>query len=574
MTSRERGYFEISVPSAQPGDRYGFTLKTRHGQSIQLPDPASRSQPDGVHGLSEIVDSRFDWTEGEWKGLALEELVIYELHVGAFSARGDFQGVRERLRHIRDLGANAVEIMPVAQFPGRRNWGYDGVGLFAVQNSYGGPQALKSLVDDCHALGLAVILDVVYNHLGPEGNYLAQFGPYFQDKYKTPWGEALNYDGEWSDEVRRYFLENARQWLEEFHFDGLRLDAVHAIFDSSAKPFLEDLSELKAGLEDVTGRKLHLIAESDANDSRLLRARSEGGIGMDAQWSDDLHHCIHALLTGESRGYYADYGKVSQLAGAFAHGVIFEGIYSEVRHRSHGRPYEGIDRNRLVVCSQNHDQVGNRMMGERLLCLVGQRKQRLAAACVFLSPYLPLIFMGEEFGETAPFLYFVDHTDPELLEAVRRGRKAEFSGFDWQGEPPDPANADTFERSRLSWRLSTSADGKNLIATYRRLAELSRWIRRHRIFESPEVEADGSVVKVRGLVQQDGSSSGRPLELQVFLSFSSETRQVWMDASNGPLEIVFDSWEDDGLSENPETIGEGRAEIALRPFQALALRRS
>ncbi|RYZ67410.1 MAG: malto-oligosyltrehalose trehalohydrolase, partial [Proteobacteria bacterium] len=415
MDRDELGYFKVLVPDAAAGDRYKFRLNKKES----YPDPASRFQPNGPHEDSEVVDSKFEWTDQAWRGQDLKEIVIYELHVGTFSEAGTFKGIAEKIPHLKEMGLNAIEIMPIAQFAGKRNWGYDGVGLFAAHNTYGGTEnpvtALKSLINECHANGISVFLDVVYNHIGPEGNYLPKFGPYFQSKYKTPWGDALNFDGDWSDEVRHFFLQNARQWLEEFHFDGLRLDAVHAIFDTSARPFLEDLTRLKKEIEAQRKIPLHLIAESEANDSRILMPYEEGGLALDGQWADDLHHVVHTLTTGEHDGYYSDYGKLEQLATVFQDGVVFHGEFSEARHRSHGRRYDKIERTRLVVCSQNHDQIGNRMKGERLLTLTNFEKQKLAAACALLSPGLPLLFMGEEFAETAPFLYFIDHTDKDLL---------------------------------------------------------------------------------------------------------------------------------------------------------------
>lgn len=555
----DRGYFETSTPDLKEGDRYFVQIDGK----TKVPDPASRYQPEGPHGPSEIVGRDYKWSDSNWKGVPFREWVIYELHVGTFTPEGTFDAVAKKLEYLKSTGVNVIEIMPVAQFAGRRNWGYDGVGLFATQNSYGGPVALKRLVDECHRHGLAVILDVVYNHMGPEGNYLSLFGPYFQNKYKTPWGEALNYDGEWSDEVRRYFLENARQWLEEFHFDGLRLDAVHAIFDTSARPFLEDLSRMKTELEAKTGRPLRLIAESDANDSRILRAPSEGGLGMDGQWADDLHHNVHALITGEKHGYYSDYGSVEQLAKIYQNGVIFRGEYSEFRHRSYGRPYSEIERSRLVVCSQNHDQIGNRGFGERLITLTDANKARLAAACVLLSPGLPLLYMGEEYGEMNPFLYFIDHTDKDLVEAVRKGRREEFSFFHGDTEVPDPASEDTFNQSKLNWALAESANGKAMRDYYRRLIELSKWIRREGLFEKGHVEtqvlANGRVLTVRG--------KNASHEIQAFFSFSSEVEKVPAWGSGSKLEIALNSAEDKVFPAGKDGAGSSSFEntIELKP---------
>jgi maltooligosyltrehalose trehalohydrolase len=358
------------------------------------------------------------------------------------------------------LGITAIELMPVAQFPGERNWGYDGVFPFAVQNSYGGPQGLKRFVDACHARGLAVILDVVYNHLGPEGNYLRDFGPYFSDVYRTPWGAPINFDGPYSDEVRRYFIENALYWVTECHIDALRLDAVHAILDFSARPFLQELAVAVRRCADGLGRRIHLIAESALNDTRLIRAPDLGGLGLDAQWSDDLHHSLHAVLTGERSGYYCDFGEFEQLLKALREGFVYDGQYSKYRKRRHGGSSRTIPSHRLVVFAQNHDQVGNRMHGDRLSRLVPFEALKLAAGVIMLSPNLPLLFMGEEYGETAPFPYFVSHSDPALIDAVRRGRRAEFASFGWEGNPPDPQAEETFRSAKLRPDLRL-ADGRH-----------------------------------------------------------------------------------------------------------------
>ncbi|MGH2689592.1 MAG: malto-oligosyltrehalose trehalohydrolase, partial [Actinomycetota bacterium] len=422
----DEGWFRGVVDDVRPGDRYLLRLDG----GVERPDPASRYQPEGPHGPSEVVDpSAFEWTDEAWRPPAFEDMVVYEVHPGTFSPEGTFAGIAARLDHLVDLGVNALEIMPVAQFPGERNWGYDGVGLYAVQNSYGGPDGLRALVDACHARGVAVVLDVVYNHLGPEGNYLDEFGPYFTDRYSTPWGRAVNYDGPYSDEVRVFFLENARYWFLDFHVDGLRLDAIHGIFDASAHPFLQELAAETTGLEEEMGRQFPLIAESDLNDVRIIRPRERGGYGLDAQWSDDFHHSVHALLTGERNGYYQDYGTPDHLVRALNHGFVYSGQRSVYRKRRHGNEPDDIEPSQLVVSIQNHDQVGNRMMGERLTGLVGFERLKLAAGLLLLSPSVPLLFMGEEYGETAPFLYFVSHTDAELSELVRKGRTEEFKSF-------------------------------------------------------------------------------------------------------------------------------------------------
>jgi maltooligosyltrehalose trehalohydrolase len=468
------GYHEAVVSDVRPGARYRFRLDGKD----ELPDPASRFQPEGVHGPSQVVDPDFDWTDGEYRRPTLRDYAIYEIHVGAFTSEGTFDAIVPRLPELRELGVTAVELMPLGQFPGERNWGYDGVFPFAVQASYGGPEGLKRLVNACHASGMAVILDVIENHLGPEGNVLDRYGPYFTDRYRTPWGEAPNFDGPDSDEVRRYFIENALYWVDEFHVDALRLDAVHAIIDVSPRPFLE---ELAATVRERASRPAFLVPESADNDARLVRSRELSGFGFDALWNDDFHHALRTLITGERKGYYRDYGELRQLAKASREGFVYTGEYSPFRRRRHGTPSSDLSPERFVVFSQNHDQVGNRMLGERLTALVDFERLKLAAAAVILSPYLPLLFMGEEYGESAPFPYFVSHGDPELIESVRSGRKEEFASFDWGGEPPDwggeppdPQAEATFLSAKLDWKLRGKEPHRSLLDLYRELLRLRR----------------------------------------------------------------------------------------------------
>lgn len=464
------GYWELFVPGARPGTRYKYELN-----GDERPDPASCSQPEGVHGPSEVVDhSAFRWTDSAWRGLALRDLVIYELHPGTFTPQRGFAGVEEKIPYLKDLGVNAVELMPVAQFPGARNWGYDGAYLYAPHSAYGGVDGLKRLVDACHRAGLAVILDVVYNHLGPEGNYLGCYGPYFTDRYHTPWGQAVNYDGPDSLPVREFFLNNALYWLREFHIDALRLDAVHGIFDFGAKHLLADMQERVEALSSETGRALHLIAESDLNDPRLITAASKGGYGLAGQWSDDFHHSLHTLLTGEKHGYYEDFSGIAHLAKAMRDSFVYDWQYSPHRRRMFGASASHVDPGKFVVCSQNHDQVGNRLGGERLAALVGERRQKLAAGAVLLSPYVPMLFMGEEYAETNPFQYFVSHGDPGLVAAVREGRKREFVAFGWKTEPPDPQGEDTFAASSLDWDKLSRGSHSGMLDFYRRLIALRR----------------------------------------------------------------------------------------------------
>jgi maltooligosyltrehalose trehalohydrolase len=465
------GYHCVVVTDVEPGAKYLYRL----GDSHERPDPASRRQPDGVHGPSELVDLHdFEWTDRDWKGIPLKDSVFYELHVGTFSREGTFAGVLASLDQVAAVGVTTVEIMPIAQFPGNRNWGYDGVYPFAVQNSYGTPQDLQRLVNAAHSRGLAVALDVVYNHLGPEGNYLREYGPYFTDRYKTPWGAALNFDGPDSDEVRRFFIENAVFWVENFHIDALRLDAIHGIFDASAIPFLADLSKEVDALAARVGRTISLVAESDLNDARVLRSRCDGGFGMPSQWSDDFHHSVHTLLTGEKSGYYEDFGEVRHLAGTLKQGWYYAGQYSRHRRRRHGNRPPPFKSTNYVVCTQNHDQVGNRALGERLSSLVNFESLKLAAGANLLSPFVPLLFMGEEYGETAPFLYFTSHGDANLAEAVRRGRAEEFQAFRWKGEIPDPQAEAIFARSRLNLDLSREEPHRTLMRFYQMLLRFRR----------------------------------------------------------------------------------------------------
>ncbi|MEX2598227.1 MAG: malto-oligosyltrehalose trehalohydrolase [Dehalococcoidia bacterium] len=464
------GYHSAVLEGIAPGQEYYFVLdgaKTR-------PDPASRWQPHGVHGPSAVDDPSFPWTGDSWRNPPLEDYVIYELHVGAFTPEGTFDAVIPYLEYLRDLGVTAVELMPVAQFPGGRNWGYDGVLPYAAQDTYGGPDGFRRLVDACHQYGLAVVLDVVYNHLGPEGNYLADFGPYFTDRYLTPWGQALNFDGPESDHVRDYFIQNAIYWTRDCHVDALRLDAVHAILDHAAVPFVEELSARVQEAAVQAGRDVYLIAESSDNDARLITERSRNGYGMDAQWSDDFHHIVHTLITGEKAGYYQDFGGLDQLAKAYTEGFIYSGEYSPYRRRRHGSPSGHLPAECFVVCIQNHDQVGNRLLGERLMALAPFEAQRLAAAVLLLAPNVPLLFMGEEYGETAPFQYFISHTDEALIDAVRNGRREEFADFGWADDPPDPQAMETFEVCVLDHALRNVGRHAEMLAFYKKLLGLRK----------------------------------------------------------------------------------------------------
>jgi len=462
------GYFEVVAEGLEEGTRYVYVLP----DGREFPDPASRWQPDGVHGSSALVDHRaFAWKDNGWQGVPLEDYILYELHVGTFTLEGTFDAATEKISYLKDLGITAVELMPVAQFPGSRNWGYDGTYPYAVQQSYGGTGGLKCFVDSCHAQGMTVVLDVVYNHLGPEGNYSGMYGPYLTGRYQTPWGMAVNFDGPHSDDVRRFFIENALYWFEEFHIDALRIDAVHGIIDMSATQFLRELAQ-EVGNRIM--RRVYLIPESDLNDVRLVDSPERGGHGLDAQWLDDYHHALHTLLTGELTGYYADFGSVEHMAKALREGFVYSGQRSDFRQRRHGNSSAHIDPWRFVVFAQNHDQVGNRMSGDRLATTLGPAQLQLTAAMTVLTPYLPMIFMGEEYAEDAPFLYFVSHSDEGLTEAVRKGRKEEFSAFVWKGEPPDPQDEGTFESSKLDHGLRQLGQHKEMYEFYKKLIALRK----------------------------------------------------------------------------------------------------
>ncbi|MCO6456616.1 MAG: malto-oligosyltrehalose trehalohydrolase [Pirellulaceae bacterium] len=559
-----RGYYEQQVDDVPPGTRYFYRLDGK----TDRPDPASHWQPAGVHQASAVLDPAFPWTDQHWSGLALHEYITYELHIGTFTPQGTFEAAIQWLDELVELGITAIEIMPVAQFPGDRNWGYDGVHPFATQNSYGGPPGLKRLVDACHARGLAVVLDVVYNHLGPEGNYLGEFGPYFTERYRTPWGQALNYDGRGSDEVRRFFIENALYWIEQFHIDALRLDAVHAIFDYSAFPFLAELAEAVRLEGERLGRRVHTIAESSLNAPWLVEPREAGGWGIDAQWVDDLHHSLRTALVGQQSGYYEDFQGVTDLAKAYRDGFVQDGRYSAYRGRRHGAPARHVAPARFVVCAQNHDQVGNRMLGERLPELVNFEQLKLAAAAVILSPYQPLLFMGEEYAEPAPFQYFISHLDPELVAAVRRGRREEFARFRWQQEPPDPQAEETFQRSKLNHALRREGRHGTLRAFYRELIRLRRG-------ESALATCE------RGRLRVDELDPGRALgllrsslesDVYVVLNFDSEPVETVLPLPAGPWTRKLDSADPrwlGGGSELPEVIRSiGRVACRLAPQSA------
>jgi len=514
----DRGYFIGEIPGVRAGARYRLVVDGKQDR----PDPSSRSQPNGVHGASQVVSSAFEWCDPTWKGIALEDYILYELHVGTFTPAGTFDAAIERLPYLKELGITAIELMPVAQFPGSRNWGYDGTFPFAPQHSYGGPQGLRRLVDACHAHGLAVVLDVVYNHLGPEGNYFWGLAPYFTNRYCTPWGQALNYDDSHNQEVRRLFLENAVYWIEEFHIDALRLDAVHMIFDQSADPFLRQLTDAVHDAGRRAARRVYVFPESDLNEARLIRPWSDGGLGMDSAWSDDLHHALHTVLTREKHGYYADFGRMADLTKALAKGFVYDGQFSEFRQRPHGNMAEDLSGTAFTVCAQNHDQIGNRMLGERLSSLVSFEQQQLAAAMILLSPYLPLLFMGEEYRETAPFLFFIHHADSSLIESVRKGRRAEFASFKWKGEPVDPQGEDAFNRSRLQWHTVEHSPQREMRLYYQELIRLRKTVPAFKRLDRGNLRVE-SDEDLRTLTMHRGTGNDR---IVAFFNFSDRAQRM------------------------------------------------
>lgn len=470
------GYWQIEVENVEPNEQYTYRLDQNHNR----PDPASHWQPQDVHQPSAIVDHTWNWDDQNWHGIPLEKLVIYELHVGTFTREGTFVAIINRLPVLKDLGINALELMPIAQFPGKRNWGYDGVYPFAVQNSYGGHLALKKLVSACHKMGIAVLLDVVYNHLGPEGNYLWDYGPYFTPLYKTPWGEAINFDCAESDGVRHYFYQNVWHWLSRYHIDGLRLDAVNAILDRSPHKFLAELATFAQIWAQQAGRYFHIIAETSQNNPCLIRPQELGGMGLSATWSDDFHHSLHVFFTGEMQDYYQDFHEPqTKLAKAIRCGFSYTGEYSLYRKRRHGKLALDCKTSQFVIFSQNHDQIGNRAFGERLSQLMKEHtwdKQKLISAILLLSPQTPLLFMGEEYGETSPFYYFISHLDQKLIDAVRQGRAEQFKHFN-QNNLSDPYDTKTFEASKLHWDDREQGNHAILWRWYQKLLELRRTLK-------------------------------------------------------------------------------------------------
>lgn len=472
MQPDEWGYFRLEVDAVKPGTRYFFRLDDNHND---YPDPASHCQPEDVHGPSEVIDqAAFQWNDQNWRGLPFHDLIFYQLHIGTFTPDGTFEAVIPRLDDLAKLGVNALQLLPISQFPGPRNWGYDGVFPYSVQHSYGGPDGLKKLVDACHARGIAVFLDMVYNHLGPEGNYVSEFGPYYTDQYHTPWGDAINFDREWSDGVRDYFSNNALFWFEQYHIDGLRFDAIHEIFDRGAISIWELILNKVRYLEQRLGRALYLVAETDLNSPRVVKPPELGGMGFDAQWLDDFHHAFQVIINKDARDKYADFGRMEQLAKAYTDGFVASGDYLAFRKRKFGTSSAGISGDRFVVFNLNHDQIGNQSGLERLSLQVDYGRQKVAAAAILLSPYVPMLFMGEEYADESPFYYFVSHSDQKLIKTIQEGRKEEFAEFMGNAELPDPADEATFNQSKIQWQTRRKGKHRTMLNWHQTLIELRR----------------------------------------------------------------------------------------------------
>lgn len=575
MQRDDFGYYQVLTEVA-PGQKYMYRLDD--GQ--EFPDPVSRFQPEGVFGPSQVVDNHYDWRDEDWRGTPLQEYIIYELHIGTFTPEGTFRSAIEYLDKLVELGIAAVEVMPINQFSGARGWGYDGVFLFAVQNSYGAPDDFKAFIDACHQRGLAVILDVVYNHFGPEGNCVYCFGPYMTDRYKTPWGDAVNFDGQYSDEVRAFFIENALHWIHDYHVDALRLDAVHEMYDFSANPFLKVLQDSIRRYREHARRNIFLMLESDLNDPNLVRARELGGYGFDAQWNDDFHHSLHTLVTYESQTYYQDYGEFQQLVKALREGFVYDGLYSASRKRTHGASAADIPVECLIVFFQNHDQIGNRMPNERAIDILPFDAFKLSIGLVLLSPYIPMLFMGDEYGETREFEYFVDYRDRGLIEAVRKGRRETFGMRLPEGmEPPDPQAEETFMRSKLNWQALSHSKGRLIFDFHQTLIKLRKTIPALAQRERSQLDVhDDEANRVIGLSRWAYGS-----HVYAAFNFSPDESRSMLPIPAGEWAVRLNSaaprWQEngDGQSDGTEHTplkSDGRQQITLPPFSFVLLERS
>jgi len=562
LTKDSFGYHAALTDLIKEGDLYRFQLDGK-----LLPDPASLSQPLGVHESSQALNlQRFQWSDENWRNPELSDYIIYELHTGTFSAEGNFYGIETKLAYLKELGITAIELMPVAQFPGARNWGYDGVFPYAVHNTYGGALALQHLVNTCHTHGLAVILDVVYNHLGPEGNYFEAFGPYFTEKYKTPWGKAINFDDAYCDPVRKYFIENALMWLRDFHIDALRLDAIHAIKDYSPNPLVSELADAVAAYNTATNSHKYLIAETDLNDTRVIKTKSEGGYGVDAQWCDEFHHSLR-VATGQDRtGYYSDFDGVADFATSYENAYVYTGQYSEERHRNFGTSTQGIPSDKFVVCSQNHDQIGNRAFGERTAQLLSVAQLKLAAMAVLTSPYIPLIFMGEEWAASTPFQYFVDHSDRALLKAIEEGRKREFS-FAGNTQLPIAHDLNTFENSKLVWQEQTEGIHAAMLGFYKFLIQLRK---SHPVFKNNNRDdiavindEDTQVIIVERLYEVH--------RLTIVLNFSADIATVLLRDIDATSRIILDTSAENYISQDLQFSEATTTTFTIRPNSAILI---
>ncbi|HUR10340.1 MAG TPA: malto-oligosyltrehalose trehalohydrolase [Flavitalea sp.] len=532
MQKADMGYWYATTNEITPGSFYKISIDGKD----PLPDPASLSQPEDVHSWSSAVDvNDFNWTDNSWKNVPQEQYIIYELHTGTFTPSHKFSGIIDKLDHLKELGITAIEVMPVAQFPGDRNWGYDGVFPFAVQHSYGGARGLQELVNKCHQKGIAVILDVIYNHIGPEGNYLANFGPYFTQKYQTPWGKALNFDDAWCDGVRDYFIENALMWFRDFHIDALRMDAVHAIKDFGSTHIIKEIRQHTDVLAKNIGRNFYLIAELDLNDPVFINPYEKCGYGADAQWVDEFHHALR-VASGQPRdGYYSDFDGVGDLAKSFTDAYVYDGQFSQHRKKLFGKKTYNSG-HQFIVFSQNHDQIGNRMLGERSSQLVSFEMCKLMAAAVFISPYLPMLFMGEEWAESNPFLFFISHTDKELAAIVNKGRKEEFSYFNWQGEPPDPRLENTFTSSMLQWELLEKAPHNTMMNYYKELIALRKRLPALRNTDRTSINAEANEEKKMIIVERWTDEQ----HITCVLNFSDTEHDLEFDKKSGAKKM-FDS---------------------------------
>lgn len=564
LQKKDRGYWSLETELLKEGDLYRYSIDG----AAPLPDPVSLSQPEGVHGPSRALRLEFPWTDQEWRNPVLGDYIIYELHTGTFTAEGTFKGIAAKLDYLISLGINAIELMPVAQFPGKRNWGYDGVYPFAVQDSYGGARELQQLVDTCHNKGLAVILDVVYNHFGPEGNYLTAYGPYLTDKYKTPWGGAVNFDDAYCDEVRRFFIENILMWFRDFHIDALRLDAVHAIKDHSPLHIIQEMSNRVEQFNQSVPSKKYLILETDLNDSRYIKSETQAGYGADAQWADEFHHSLRVAAGQERVGYYADFDGLADLAKAIKDAYVFTGQYSEHRHRSFGTTTADISGDHFIVFAQNHDQVGNRMLGERLSTLVSFSMQKLMAAVIFTAPFVPLLFMGEEWGAGTPFLYFTDHADKALVKAVEQGRKTEFAQFQHQGEPVPANEENTFRRSQLNWEEQHAAPHVFMLQYYQQLIAIRKMHAALKNYDRSSVAVISDAEKGVLILER----SYKEQHLYCLFNFSKSSRQVSLKEEIFPLHVLLSSEDIRWLGKaDTYLVYDHQSKLLLQPESAIIL---